>query len=64
MESSRAGHARPLRGGEGETGASRKVRGRDESLPYGLREREIVGRPDLRPPRVCMGVGMVSGHPL
>ena len=53
----RAGHARPLTGGaEGETGAYRKVRGRDESLPYGVREWEIVGRPDLRPPRVCMGV--------
>ena len=31
--------------------------------PYGLCEREIVGRPALRPPRACMGVGMVSGHP-
>ena len=30
--------------------------------PTGCREREIVGRPDLRPPRACMGVGMVSGH--
>ena len=25
-------------------------------------EREIVGRPALRPPRTCMGAGMVSGH--
>ena len=31
----RAGHARPLRGGE----------------------RKIVGRPALRPPRACIGVG-------
>ena len=31
--------------------------------PYGLCEREIVGRPALRPPRACMGVGMFSGHP-
>ena len=31
--------------------------------PYGLCKREIVGRPALRPPRACMGVGMVSGHP-
>ena len=30
--------------------------------PYGLCEREIVGRPALRPPRACMGVGMFSGH--
>ena len=37
--------------------------GRDESLPYGLREREIVGRPALRPPRACAGVGVVAGHP-
>ena len=56
MGSARAGHARPLRGGEGETGAGRERRGRDESLPYGLCEREIVGRPDLRPPRACVGV--------
>ena len=40
----------------------RKRPGRDESLPYGLCELEIVGRPDLRPPRACAGVGMVSGH--
>ena len=32
-----AGHARPLRGGKGETGAGREVRGRDESLPYNKR---------------------------
>ena len=42
MGSARAGHARPLRGGEGETGAGRERRGRDESLPYkqpeGLRQ--------------------------
>ena len=40
----------------------REVRARDESLPYGLREREIVGRPALRPPRVYMGVGMNFSH--
>ena len=42
---------------------NRKRHGRDESLPYGLCELEIVGRPDLRLSRACMGVGMVSGHP-
>ena len=41
---------------------NRERRGRDEFLPYGLREREIVGRPDLRPPRAFAGVGVVSGH--
>ena len=51
----------PYRGGGRLAGAGRERRGRDESLPYGLREREIVGRPALRPPRACMGVGVVSG---
>ena len=37
MGSVRAGHARPLRGGKGETGACRKVRWRDESLLYNKR---------------------------
>ena len=54
----------PTGGGGRLAGAGRERRGRDESLPYGLREREIVGRPDLRPPRACMGVGVVSGYSL
>ena len=29
--------------------------------PYGG-ERKIVGRPALRPPRACIGAGVVSGH--
>ena len=53
---------RPYGVAEGETGAGRERRGRDKSLPYGLREREIVGRPALRLPRTCAGVGMISGH--
>ena len=52
----------PYRGGGRLAGAGRERRGRDESLPYGLCEREIVGRPALRPPRACMGVGMISDH--
>ena len=36
-ESARAGHARPLQGGGRLAGAGRERRGRDESLPYGVR---------------------------
>ena len=30
--------------------------------PTGCGEREIVGRPDLRPPRACMGVRVISSY--
>ena len=49
-------------GGGRSDGRRREVAGRACPAPTGG-ERKIVGRPALRPPRACMGVGMVSGHP-
>ena len=42
-------------------GRRREVAGRACPAPTGG-ERKIVGRPALRPPRTCMGAGVVSGH--
>ena len=48
-------------GGMGEwwkiDGRRREVRGPGMPGPYSGGEREIVGRPALRPPRACIGVG-------
>ena len=43
------------------TAGGGEVAGRACPAPTGG-ERKIVGRPALRPPRACMGAGMISGH--
>ena len=48
-------------GGGRLTAGGGEVAGRACPAPTGG-EREIVGRPALRPPRTCMGAGMISGH--
>ena len=54
----------PYGGWKGKRVLTGRCAGGMNPSPTGCREQEIVGRPALRPPRACMGAGMISGYPL
>ena len=53
--SARAGHARPLRGGDGKMRDGGRFRRSVGTPPYARILSEAVGRPALWPPKACGG---------